>query len=43
MVVYTGPMRVDETASEILLRLQPHLDAERKRESEELLELLRGG
>jgi peptide chain release factor subunit 1 len=41
MIVYTGPMGVDETASEILLRLQPHLDAERKRESDELLELLR--
>jgi peptide chain release factor subunit 1 len=42
MVVFTSPMRVDETPSEILLRLQPHLDAERKRESEELLDLLRG-
>jgi peptide chain release factor subunit 1 len=41
MIVYTGPMRVDESTSEILARIEPYLDAERERESQEVLQLLR--
>lgn len=41
MVVYTGPMRVDEAPTEVMARLQPHLDALRERESRELLTALR--
>lgn len=41
MIVYTGSMRVDEPTSEILARIEPHLQAERERESQELLERLR--
>ncbi|MEX2583628.1 MAG: Vms1/Ankzf1 family peptidyl-tRNA hydrolase [Gemmatimonadota bacterium] len=40
-IVFTGPMRVDETTSEILNRIEPHLEAERGRESQELLQLVR--
>lgn len=41
MIVYTGAMRIDEAASEVMARLTPHLDAYRQRESEELLDTLR--
>jgi peptide subunit release factor 1 (eRF1) len=41
MVVYTGAMRVDESASEIMQRLEPHLRAERERESEAAVATLR--
>jgi peptide chain release factor subunit 1 len=41
MVVYTGAMRVDEAPSEVMQRLEPHLAAERERETEEALETLR--
>lgn len=40
-VVYTGPMRVDEVTSEVLARIAPHLEAERERESQETVQLLR--
>lgn len=40
-VVYTGPMRVDETASEIVARVEPYLEVQRQRESQELLTQLR--
>lgn len=39
-VVYTGPMGVDEPASEVMQRLEPHLQAEREREQQEVLETL---
>jgi peptide subunit release factor 1 (eRF1) len=39
-VVYTGPMSVDDPAPEVLARLEPHLHAERDRESEALLKRL---
>lgn len=42
MVVYTGPMGVDEPAAEILERLEPHLQAERQKEGQQLLQELRG-
>lgn len=41
MIVYTGPMGVDDPASEVMQRLQPHLDALRQREGEELVQTLR--
>ena len=41
MVVYTGPMRVDQPASEILQEIEPHLEAERVRESMEVLDQVR--
>jgi peptide chain release factor subunit 1 len=41
MVVYTGAMRVDQPSSQVLAELEPHLDAERERESQEMLKLLR--
>jgi peptide subunit release factor 1 (eRF1) len=34
-------MRVGESASEILVRIEPHLEAERERESKELIETVR--
>jgi peptide subunit release factor 1 (eRF1) len=40
MVVYTGPMGVDEPASEVLARLAPHLESERTRETQEVVEVL---
>lgn len=40
-VLFTGPMPVDESTSEIITRLEPHLQAERDRESQELLQHLR--
>lgn len=41
MVVYTGQMWVDEPASQVLAGIGPHLDAERERESQQILQLLR--
>jgi peptide subunit release factor 1 (eRF1) len=41
MVVYTGPMGVDDSASEVMQRLEPHLRADRERESLEAVETLR--
>ena len=41
MVVYTGAMRVDQPTSEVLAELEPHLDAERTRESMEILDQVR--
>jgi peptide chain release factor subunit 1 len=41
MVIYTAPMRVDESATEVLQRIEPHIQAERERESQELLQVLR--
>ena len=41
MVVYTGPMPVDQAASEVVARLEPHLQAERERESMELVDQVR--
>lgn len=40
MILFTGHMRVDEPSSEILARIEPHLQAERERESRELLQVL---
>lgn len=41
MIVYTGPMRVDEPPAEVLARIQPHLDELRERESQELITVVR--
>lgn len=41
MVVYTGPMRVDEPSSEVLARLEPHLERLRELESQEVLSVVR--
>jgi peptide subunit release factor 1 (eRF1) len=41
MIVYTGPMRVDEPSAEVLTRLQPHLEELRERESREILTVVR--
>ncbi|HEV2132606.1 MAG TPA: VLRF1 family aeRF1-type release factor [Longimicrobiaceae bacterium] len=40
MVVYTGPVGVDDSASEVLARIEPHLKAEREREAREVVEVL---
>src|SRR5687768_1710323 len=40
-IVFTGPMRVGEPTSGILERIGPHLEAEKERETEELLQVLR--
>src|SRR5690606_38999896 len=40
-IVFTGPMRVDESTSEVLARIEPHLEADREREGQEALQLLR--
>jgi peptide chain release factor subunit 1 len=40
-IIFTGPMRVDESASEVLSRIQQQVEAERERESRELVQLLR--
>ncbi len=40
-LVYTGPMSIDEQTSEILTRLEPHLQAERDREAREILHQVR--
>jgi peptide subunit release factor 1 (eRF1) len=41
MIVYTGPMRVDEPSSEVLARLEPHLQRLREQESQEVLSVVR--
>ncbi|HEX6924379.1 MAG TPA: Vms1/Ankzf1 family peptidyl-tRNA hydrolase [Longimicrobiaceae bacterium] len=41
MISYTGPMSVDQPASEVLQELMPHLEAERQRESLEILDQVR--
>lgn len=41
MIVYTGPTRVDEPTSEILARIEPHLEGLREEEERELVEVLR--
>jgi peptide chain release factor subunit 1 len=40
LVVYTGPMSVDESATEVMQRLQTHLDAEQQRETMEAVDTL---
>jgi peptide chain release factor subunit 1 len=40
-IVLTGPMRVGEAPTDLLARIDPHLQAERERESRELIQLLR--
>jgi peptide chain release factor subunit 1 len=40
-IVLTGPMRVGEAPTDLLARIDPHLQAERERESRELVQLLR--
>ncbi|HUE95981.1 MAG TPA: VLRF1 family aeRF1-type release factor [Longimicrobiaceae bacterium] len=40
-IIFTGPMGVDEPTSEILARIEPHVQAERERESRELVDVLR--
>jgi peptide subunit release factor 1 (eRF1) len=41
MIVHTGPMRVDEPASQVMAAIEPHLAAQRERESDEVLKALR--
>jgi peptide chain release factor subunit 1 len=41
MIVYTRAMWVDEPASKVVAELEPHLQAERERESKHLLQVLR--
>lgn len=41
MITFTGPMRVDESASQVVAWLEPHIEAERERESRELVDRLR--
>ncbi|HET7275769.1 MAG TPA: Vms1/Ankzf1 family peptidyl-tRNA hydrolase [Longimicrobiaceae bacterium] len=41
LVAYTGPMRVDELSSEVLERLEPHLEELRVQEAQEVLQRLR--
>lgn len=41
MVLFTGPMGVDEPTSEVLARIEPLVEAERERESRELVERVR--
>jgi peptide chain release factor subunit 1 len=40
-IIHTGPAPVDGPAPEILARLQPHLDAERESQGQELIEQVR--
>lgn len=40
-IIYTGPARVDESTSEVIARIEPHLQAEHERENQELLMALR--
>lgn len=40
-IMLTAPMRVGEPTTELLSRLEPHLQADRERESRELIQLLR--
>lgn len=41
MIGHTGPMPVDQAASEVLARLEPHLRADHERHDRELLEQVR--
>jgi peptide subunit release factor 1 (eRF1) len=41
MIVYTGSVWVDEPASQVMAEIGPHLEAERSRESQQLLQVLR--
>jgi peptide subunit release factor 1 (eRF1) len=41
MIVYTGAMWVDEPAAQVMAGIEPHLEAERERESREMLQILR--
>jgi peptide chain release factor subunit 1 len=41
MIVYTGQMWVDEPASQVMAGIEPYLAAERERESQEVLGVLR--
>ena len=41
MIVYTGAMWVDEPASQVMAGIEPHLEAERERESRQILQILR--
>jgi peptide subunit release factor 1 (eRF1) len=41
LVAYTGPMGVDDPASEVLAKLEPHLRAEHEREGRALIEQVR--
>lgn len=40
-VVYTGAVAVDQSATEVIARIEPHLELVRERESQELVELVR--
>jgi peptide subunit release factor 1 (eRF1) len=40
-IVYTGPMRTDEPAPQVVLAIEPYLAADRARESEETVKLMR--
>lgn len=41
MVIYTGPMPVDEPSAGVLQKLEPHLQAERERETREAVDRVR--
>jgi peptide subunit release factor 1 (eRF1) len=41
MIVHTGPMAVDEPAPQVLLAIEPYLKAEREREEQETVKLMR--
>jgi peptide chain release factor subunit 1 len=41
MIVHTGAMWVDEPAAQVVAGIEPHLEAERERESREMLQILR--
>lgn len=41
-ILFTGPMRVGEPSGEVLSRIEPHLKELRERESQEVLQELRG-
>ena len=41
LVVHTGQMWVDEPASQVLAEIEPYLQAERQRESQQVLQMLR--
>lgn len=40
MIVYTGAMWVDETPSQVMSAIEPHLEAEREKESQQILHVL---
>ncbi|MBW3628268.1 MAG: hypothetical protein KY464_03120 [Gemmatimonadetes bacterium] len=41
MIVYTGAMWVDETPSQVMAGIEPYLDAEKEKESQQILHVLR--